>query len=101
MKCPHCNQETETAEYLDGENGHESAQMCVNEDCKHYGEYYCWRDDKMTLAQAKKKCKAIHKGVRHTRNYYLIKYSDGWTIGTPEEFSTGNTKAIDMILFTL
>lgn len=56
----------------------------------------------MTLAQVKKQCKEMHKGKRHTENYYLIKYPlVGWTIGTPEEFSTNNTKAIDMMLFTL
>ncbi|GMX64417.1 hypothetical protein Elgi_36860 [Paenibacillus elgii] len=56
----------------------------------------------MTLAQVKKKCREIHKGKRHTENYYLIKYPHiGWTIGTPEEFSTGNTKAIEKMLYTI
>lgn len=37
--CPYCKQETETAEYLDGQSGHESSEMCVNEKCEHFGEY--------------------------------------------------------------
>ncbi|GAA4880434.1 hypothetical protein GCM10023310_70810 [Paenibacillus vulneris] len=56
----------------------------------------------MTLAQVKKQCKEMHKGKHYTENFYLIKYPlIGWTIGTSKDFSTSNTKAIDMRLFTI
>lgn len=56
----------------------------------------------MTSPQVKKLCKQMHKGKRFTVSYYLIKYPViGWTLGTPEEFSTRNTEAIDFECFTL
>lgn len=55
----------------------------------------------MTKSQAKAKCKRLHKGKRTPENYFLIKYSTGWTIGTPEEYSTSNKKALDFELYTL
>lgn len=37
--CRSCGQKTETAEYLEGENGHEPAQMCTNEECEQFGVF--------------------------------------------------------------
>jgi len=55
----------------------------------------------MTKSQVKKLCKDLHKGKFYLENFYLIKYLDGWKIGTPQEFSTSNKRALDMELYSL